>query len=137
MVKLTRTLAIIPITVVLAIYESVKAKRAVRAGNAGKSGSGFSFVKVFPWFVIFFLVAAVINTWLFPAIFEETFAAEFSKGLSEAGKFMITVSMAAIGLNTNVVKLIKTGVKPILLGFICWIAIAGVSLGVQAAMGSW
>lgn len=136
-VKLTRTLAIIPITVVLAIYESVKAKRAVRAGNAGESGSGFSFVKVFPWFVIFFLVAAVINTWLFPAIFEETFAAEFSKGLSEAGKFMITVSMAAIGLNTNVVKLIKTGVKPILLGFICWIAIAGVSLGVQAAMGSW
>lgn len=92
---------------------------------------------MFPWFVIFFLVAAIINTWLFPVMFEEAFAATFSKGLSEAGKFMITVAMAAIGLNTNIIKLIKTGVKPILLGLICWVSIACVSLGVQTAMGIW
>ena len=55
--------------------------------------------------------------------------------LSSVGKFMITLAMAAIGLNTNIIKLIRTGVKPILLGFICWVAIAFVSIGVQSAMG--
>ena len=155
-VKLTRTLAIIPITLALAVWQMIKAKRAASATapamtaqvseNGGESapapsgsedtGDGkafkFSFVKVFPWFVIFFLVAAVISTWLFPAMGPGEGVSEF---LSSAGKFMITLAMAAIGLNTNIIKLIRTGVKPILLGFICWVAIAFVSIGVQSAMG--
>lgn len=156
-VKLTRTLAIIPITLALAVWQMIKAKRAAAAtapamtAQVSESGSAesapapagsedaddgkafkFSFVKVFPWFVIFFLVAAVINTWLFPAMGLSEGVSDF---LSSAGKFMITLAMAAIGLNTNIIKLIRTGVKPILLGFICWVAIAFVSIGVQSAMG--
>lgn len=57
--------------------------------------------------------------------------------MSSAGKFMITLAMAAIGLNTNIVKLIRSGLKPILLGLTCWIAIAAVSIGVQIGMGLW
>lgn len=155
-VKLTRTLAIIPITLALAVWQMIKVKRAASAAapamtaqvseNGGESAPApaggetaddgkafkFSFVKVFPWFVIFFLVAAVINTWLFPAMGLGEGVSDF---LSSAGKFMITLAMAAIGLNTNIIKLIRTGVKPILLGFICWVAIAFVSIGVQSAMG--
>ena len=39
--------------------------------------------------------------------------------------------MASIGLNTNLVKLVKNGAKPILLGFICWVVLAVTSLVVQ------
>ena len=133
-VKLTRTLAIIPITLALALWQAIKAKRAAKAGTAAAGGTGFNVVKVFPWFVIFFLVAAVVNTWLFPAVGIGENVSDF---LSEAGKFMIAFAMAAIGLNTNVVKLVKTGWKPILMGLACWVCIAGVSIGVQVALGLW
>ena len=54
--------------------------------------------------------------------------------LSHSGKFCITLAMAAIGLNTNVVKLVKTGGKAILMGLTIWVAISLVSLGVQYVM---
>ena len=138
-VKLTRTLAIIPITLALAVWQMIKARRtSAKAGTEGTSvsadaGLKFSFVKVFPWFVIFFLVAAVVNTWLFTPVGAEN----VSGFLSDAGKFMITLAMAAIGLNTNVVRLVRSGLRPILLGLTCWVAIAGVSIGVQTALGMW
>lgn len=137
-VKLTRTLAIIPITLALAVWQLIKAKRkassAASSGEAfaGERGFNFNFVKVFPWFVIFFLIAAVINTWLSPAAGIGEIVSGF---LSDAGKFMITLAMAAIGLNTNVIKLVRSGLKPILLGLVCWVSIAGVSLAVQHALG--
>lgn len=131
-VKLTRTLAIIPITLALALWQLFKAKKSAASGENGQFT--FSFVKVFPWFVIFFLLAAVVNTWLFPVV---GLGAEVSTFLSDVGKFMITLAMAAIGLNTNVIKLVRSGWKPILMGLVCWIAIASVSIGVQLAIGIW
>lgn len=50
-------------------------------------------------------------------------------------KFFIIMSMAAIGLHTNIIKLIRTGGKPILMGFCCWVGITGVSLGMQHLLG--
>ena len=55
--------------------------------------------------------------------------------LSQSGKFIIVMAMASIGLNTNIIKLIKNGLKPILLGFLCWTAISVVSLAVQFGLG--
>ena len=52
-------------------------------------------------------------------------------------KFFIIMAMAAIGLNTDIVKLVKSGAKPIFMGLCCWIAIAAVSLGVQHLLGIW
>ena len=50
-------------------------------------------------------------------------------------KFFIAMAMCAIGLNTNIVKLIKNGGKPILMGLACWVMITLVSLGVQHLAG--
>jgi uncharacterized membrane protein YadS len=55
--------------------------------------------------------------------------------VKELSKFLIVVAMAAIGLNSNMIKLIKTGGKPILLGLGCWIGITGVSLFMQKMLG--
>ena len=56
-VKLTRTLAIIPITLVLAVWRTAKIKRA-----GGTQESSFSLKKVFPFFILFFVLASVITT---------------------------------------------------------------------------
>ena len=45
------------------------------------------------------------------------------------------MAMAAIGLNTNLVQLVKTGGKPIFMGLCCWVSIAAVSLLMQQIMG--
>ena len=112
-VKLTRTLAIIPITLALALYRSKK-----------NTTTSVKLSKIFPWFVLFFLLTAIIST-----VFN--MSTSFTKPLTEAGKFFITMAMGAIGLNTNIVKLIKTGGKPIIMGLCCWISIAFVSLLIQ------
>ena len=110
-VKMTRTLAIIPITLVLALL------RTRREGKQG--GAQVDIKKIFPWFVLLFLLASIITTVLpIPAA-----AVSF---LKNASKFFIVMAMAAIGLNTDIVKLVKTGGKPIFMGFCCWVAIAGV-----------
>jgi uncharacterized integral membrane protein (TIGR00698 family) len=115
-VKLTRTLMIVPITIVLALYTSRKI-----AG--GKSGSSYSIAKIFPWFVLGFVAASVANTFI-------PMPQGLGSFLAQVGKFVIVMAMAAIGLNTNIIKLVKTGSKPILLGFICWVVLSLTSLAV-------
>lgn len=119
-VKLTRTLAIVPVTLVLALYTSKKA-----AGC--KSGKSYNIIKIFPWFVLGFVAACVINTFV-------SMPQGVGSFLSQVGKFVIVMAMVSIGLNTNLVKLVKSGGKPILLGFICWVVLSLTSLGVQYAI---
>ena len=47
------------------------------------------------------------------------------------------MAMAAIGLNSNLVELVKSGGKPIALGAVCWAGITAVSLLMQHVMGIW
>lgn len=126
-VKLTRTLAIIPITLVLALYRTIKEKKSQQSGG----GSKFSFKKIFPFFILFFILASVITTVATSCGVDASFFSPF-KTLS---KFFIVMAMAAIGLNTNIVKLVKSGGKPILMGFTCWVAITLTSIGVQHLIG--
>lgn len=129
-VKLTRTLAIIPITLVLAYVRTRKAKKEATTGSQEK----INFKKIFPFFIIFFVLASVITT-----VATNVFAvpAEFFNPIKELSKFFIILAMAAIGLNTNIVKLIKSGGKPIFMGFCCWVGITGVSLIMQHILHIW
>jgi uncharacterized integral membrane protein (TIGR00698 family) len=122
-VKLTRTLMIVPIVLALAIHGTRKSKQEGKA-------SAFKFTKVFPWFVAGFAAVAVINTFA-------GMPASISRMLFTIGKFMIVMAMAAIGLNTNIKKLLSNGFTPIFLGFCCWLAVALTSLLVQAFTKMW
>ena len=64
-------------------------------------------------------------------------SAEVFAPLKDLSKFFIIMAMAAIGLNTNIVKLIKNGGKPILMGMACWAGITLVSLAMQHVLGIW
>lgn len=132
-VKLTRTLAIIPITLVLALVRTKK--------EAGKNGSSFSIKKIFPFFILYFIAASAITTICY-AVFKDgttgyTICSTCFHFLKDVSKFFIILAMAAIGINTNIVKLIKTGGKPLVLGFICWGGITGMSLLMQQVLGLW
>ena len=124
-VKMTRTLAIIPITLVLAFLRTRQEEKSVRG-----TGVTVSLKKIFPWFVLFFVLASVVTTLL-------PLPAAVTGFLKSASKFFIVMAMAAIGLNTDVVKLVRTGGKPIFMGFCCWVAIACVNLGVQHLLHIW
>lgn len=133
-VKLTRTLAIIPITLVLAFVRMRKEK----SGNTG-SKTKVSLKKIFPMFILYFVLASVITTIATSVLTGQALdvANNIFGFLKQLSKFFIVMAMAAIGLNTNIVKLVKTGGKPILLGFTCWVAITGVSILMQHVLGIW
>jgi uncharacterized integral membrane protein (TIGR00698 family) len=127
-VKLTRTLAIIPISLVLS-YMRVKNEKK----NASNPSEKVSIKKIFPMFILYFIIASIITT-LFTSFTTGntlTFANSTFAYLKQLSKFLIVMAMSAIGLNTDIINLIKKGGKPILMGFCCWIAITIVSLVMQ------
>ncbi len=119
-VKLTRSLMIVPITLVLAILYA-------RINN---HKNAFSFVKVFPWFVIGFILAAIMTSLSFVP-------SEIAHGLAFAGKFLIMAAMAAIGLNTNIQKFIKAGPRALALGGVTWLVVMVSSLAIQVVGNMW
>lgn len=124
-VKLTRTLAIIPITLVLSVWQMQKVRK-----EGKEAGGSFKIGKIFPFFILFFVLASVITT-----VF--SLPVSVTAPIKELSKFFIVMAMAAIGFNTNIVKLVKTGGKPIFMGFCCWVGITAVSLLMQRVLGIW
>ncbi|EGG91962.1 hypothetical protein HMPREF0491_01743 [Lachnospiraceae oral taxon 107 str. F0167] len=123
-VKLTRTLAIIPITLVLGI---------IKSRTSYEEEVDFDLKKSFPVFIIYFIIASLITTVaLNIGIPSNVFAP-----LKDFSKFCIIMAMGAIGLNSNIIKLIKSGGKPIILGGICWIGITAASLIMQHILKIW
>lgn len=130
-VKLTRTLFIIPIVLVLSFL-------VVRNESHG-AGTGANIKRAFPKFIAFFILASLITTVATSlltgdalVIAEDTFAL-----LKKVSSFLIVTAMAAIGLNTDIVKLVRTGGKTLVIGGICWVSIICMSLLTQAALGIW
>ncbi|GAA3773579.1 YeiH family protein [Microbacterium kribbense] len=115
-VKLVRTLMIIPITVTLAVVEA-------RRSSGDEKMSARQIGTLVPWFLIGFLVVAVVNSLgvIGPGLREM---------LVQASIFLIAVALAAIGLSTDVAGLRRAGWRPLALGAILWILVAATSLGV-------
>jgi uncharacterized integral membrane protein (TIGR00698 family) len=86
-------------------------------------------LKLVPWFLIgFVLVAAVNSAGVIPA--------GAHGPLQHTSVFLVAVALSAIGLSTNVAALRKAGHRPLLLGALLWITVAGASLGLQALTGT-
>ena len=84
-------------------------------------------------FILYFIAASVVTT----AAVAAGVSPDFFAPLKTVSKFLIVAAMCAIGLNTNIVKLIKTGGKPLALGFCCWMIVTAVSLAMQRLLGIW
>ncbi|MGZ9585795.1 YeiH family protein [Paenibacillus marinisediminis] len=121
-VKLVRTTFIIPITFFLAMYYARKKKKQQQVEGNSET---YKLSKVFPWFIVWFLVASLMNTL---GLFSESVLA-FT---GEASKFMIVMALTAIGLSANLKAMLKTGVRPLIFGLSVWFSVATVSLIVQS-----
>ena len=130
MVKLTRTLAIIPTVIVFALIQMhLKRKEAIAAAkDAQEVKANFSIVKIFPWFILGFLaMAAVASVFPIPAAI-----VSMTKRVS---KFLMVCALAAIGLNTSFAGMKKAGVRPMVHGFIISALVVVVALLVEICMG--
>ncbi|MFC4525469.1 putative sulfate exporter family transporter [Dyella halodurans] len=119
-VKLTRATLIIPICLVLAFATAWKQKK--------QGASDFSLARIFPWFILWFLVASAVRTaGLIPTAIQPV--------LHMAAEFLIIVALTAIGLSANLRRMASTGARPILLGLGVWAAVSVSSLLVQLVIG--
>lgn len=124
MVKLTRTLAIIPAVLVFAaINLHIKRKQ-----SAQSTAVKVSIKSIFPWFILGFLaMSALTSLGLLPVGLTST--------LKTISKFLMVAALAAIGLNTNFKSLCRSGAKPMLHGFIVSVLVVIVAIVVEYAIG--
>lgn len=129
MVKLTRTLSIVPTVIIFALINvHLKKKAALAAGESSDIRASVSFAKLFPWFILGFLGLVAINSFgLIPAA-----VAAAAKTLS---KFLMVSALAAIGLNTSFKEMSKSGIQPMIHGFIISALVVVVAIGVEFAIG--
>ncbi|HEM3199405.1 TPA: YeiH family putative sulfate export transporter [Streptococcus suis 14A] len=123
-VKLTRTLAIIPITTVLAIWQ-------VRENGAQADKK--SLLASFPTFILYFILASLVTT----VAGHVGLGTDFFAPLKTLSKFLICMAMAAIGLRTNVFSLVKNGRAALFFGLVCWLGVTLLTLVWQAILGIW
>ena len=125
MVKLTRTLAIIPTVVVFSFVSMhLRKKEAAASGGAVQ----IKWRSVFPWFILGFLAMAVLSSvGVIPAA-----AAAILKKIS---KFLMVTALAAVGLNTSFAEMKKSGAAPMVHGFLISALVVLVALAVEYFMG--
>lgn len=118
-VKLTRATLILPIVGVLAVLRA-------RARHAG--GPRVPWRRIIPWFIVWFLAAALVAT-------SGIIPPAWHGPIGVLAAFSISTALAAIGLQTQLAKLVSTGVRPLAFGFILWVAVALSSLALQRLTG--
>jgi len=130
MVKLTRTLAIIPTVIIFAFVQlRLKRREAIEnAQNGDELRASVHITKIFPWFILGFLAMSIVAS-IFPI------PAAVVTGTKSASKFLMVCALAAIGLNTSFSSMKKAGVRPMIHGFIISALVVIVALVVEIMMG--
>ena len=125
MVKLTRTIAIIPTVLVFAwIGIRIKKKEMLVSGN----GKKVNMMKIIPWFIGGFLLLAVANSL-------GCIPAAVSGVMKTASKFLMVTALAAIGLSTSITDFKKAGLAPMFYGITIDTLVTLTALAVIWCMG--
>ena len=106
MVKLTRTIAIIPTVLVFAWIGIRMKKKEMQATGDGKK---VNMMKIIPWFIGGFLLLAVLNS-------IGCIPVAVAAGIKSTSKFLMVTALAAIGLSTSITDFKKAGLKPMFYG---------------------
>ena len=127
MVKLTRTLSIIP-TVLIFAFLNLRLKRRNNAAVKLENGENVNIWGLFPWFIVGFVALALINSLgIIPEAVSGT-----AKSIS---KFLMVSALAAIGLGTSFNEVKKSGFAPMMHGFIISALVVVVAIAVEWCMG--
>lgn len=124
MVKLTRTLAIIPTVL---IFSLIHARLEQKKGGT-HSAATVRLSTLVPWFILAFVGMALCRSFgLIPP--------SLASSLKALSKFLMVAALAAIGLNTNFNEMKRSGINPMIHGFIISLLVVLVALGVEYAIG--
>lgn len=122
-VKLARTTMIIPMAMLLALVQARAARRV-----AAEERRALPWRRLVPWFVVWFCLAALVNTvGLVPDQLADLSLA--------TAKFLITAALTAVGLSAQFAAMRSTGHRPLLLGGLLWVVVAVSSLALQRLFG--
>ena len=125
MVKLTRTIAIIPTVLVFAYIGTRMKQKELQAAGGGKK---VNIVKIIPWFIGGFLALAIVNSiGLIPVA--------VSGVMKSASKFLMVTALAAIGLGTSITDFKKAGLAPMFYGITIDTLVTLTALAVIWCMG--
>ncbi len=123
MVKLVRTLAIIPTVLIFSLVHHKTQKQSTKV-----QGENFRLTSLFPWFILAFVGMSVLRS-------VNIIPAQVAQYFKITSQFLMVVALAAIGLKTNFGAMKKSGMKPMLHGFIISLLVVLVALLVQYSMG--
>lgn len=123
MVKLTRTLSIIPTVL---IFATINVRLKQKQGSTDTVNVNFK--SLFPWFILYFVGLSMVNSF---GVIPET----VSVLAKDCSKFFMVAALASIGLNTSVLEIKKSGPAPMLHGFIISALVVIVALAVEWSMG--
>ena len=123
-VKLTRTLMLVPLALAVAFAVSYR-----RIGEERTQASRVRLTSIFPWFVLWFAGAALLHSFgvLSPALV---------RGLGVTGKFLVVMVMGAVGLGADAASMRRLGARPLLIGLFAAVLIAALSLTLARWLGS-
>ncbi len=126
MVKLTRTLSIIP-TVLVFAYINIRIKYKEQPHKEKAIGK-VNIISIIPWFILGFVGLSIINS-------VGVIPAEISMLSKDVSKFLMVASLAAIGMSTDIKDIKKSGPAPMLHGFIISALVVIVAITVEWCMG--
>ena len=135
-VKLTRVAMLVVVAVVMTIGHQFKLQRESRTSRTNASGKSIAqnIVGAFPFYVLGFLVLAIINTLVnFKGMALGT--TNLSSLLSTLYKFCFAMALVGVGYKIKIKDLFTKGAKPIVLGGLTWATVAVVTLGYAVVLG--
>jgi len=115
-VKLVRNCFMVPVAFLIAVWYANTITRSQK-----EKGTSMNVAKAFPWFLFGYFLLAGLNT-------QGYFSAEGIQAFNTAGRFLILLGLAGIGLNTVFSSFKKVGLKPLFIGFIGALFVAGCSI---------
>ena len=124
MVKLTRTIAIVPTVLVFAYIGTRIKQKELKAASNGKK---VNLLKIIPWFIGGFLLLAILNSFGFIPV-------SVSGVIKTASKFLMVSALAAIGLGTSIIDFKKAGLRPMFYGVTIDTLVTLTALGVIGCM---
>lgn len=113
LVKLTRTILLIPLSIVVGILFGEDSSKASLVDRARAT---------MPWFVLGYFGLAIANT-------THVIGTETANGIAYAGSLMLIAVLAAVGLGVDLQGIWKMGGKPIAIGFSLATTMAVISFG--------
>lgn len=127
-VKLTRTLSIVPIVLIFSFINARTKKAAPDENSLSSKRSPVDISGIFPWFILMFIaLVAVKSTGIINP--------DLSQSISSVSKFLMVMALGAIGLKTNFNSLAKSGFYPMMHGFIISTLVVIVAFSVQTMLG--